>query len=321
MKKCLLCCTIINILLVFTALPITVEIKKFWKHPKEPTYHSGHLKTNYPFITGDEFRNICDVIFDETNTKFNTENVKHGSLVFVKNLQEFLDCFFEKIHPHIKSKYILISHNGICHKNKEEYKKHLDNENIVAWFGKNLTIKHDKCHPIPLGIANRYFRDSKVHEKIMAKLPMQKDFLLYMNFSVVTNKQERSPVKDIFSSKHFCYNPERKGFEPHLNDVSRSKFVLSPAGSGIDCHRTWESLMVGTFPIVKSSGIDCLFEDLPVIIIKDWNKITKEFLSEKYDKILSKQLNNKYNFEKLYIDYWVNKIKEAKSILIQAFPN
>jgi hypothetical protein len=31
-------------------------------------------------------------------------------------------------------------------------------------------------------------------------------------------------------------------------------FVASPYGGGPDCHRTWEALILGCIPIVKSSG-------------------------------------------------------------------
>ena len=31
---------------------------------------------------------------------------------------------------------------------------------------------------------------------------------------------------------------------------NRSKFVLSPPGNGFDCHRTYESILLGAVPIV-----------------------------------------------------------------------
>ena len=43
-------------------------------------------------------------------------------------------------------------------------------------------------------------------------------------------------------------------------------FVASPRGLGLDTHRTWEALFLGSIVIVRSSSIDELFEDLPVVI-------------------------------------------------------
>jgi hypothetical protein len=46
--------------------------------------------------------------------------------------------------------------------------------------------------------------------------------------------------------------------------------VLSARGNGLDCHRTWELLLLGSIVITRTSPLDPLFEDLPVAIVKDW---------------------------------------------------
>lgn len=55
-------------------------------------------------------------------------------------------------------------------------------------------------------------------------------------------------------------------------------FVLSPHGSGLDCHRTWEALVLGNIVLVKSSSLDRLYAGLRVQILSDWNEITPENL-------------------------------------------
>ena len=54
--------------------------------------------------------------------------------------------------------------------------------------------------------------------------------------------------------------------------------------------------MVGTIPIVFSSSLNDLYENLPVIVIDDWNIINEEYLNKEYKTILQ----GEYNFEKLY---------------------
>ncbi|MEW5804411.1 MAG: hypothetical protein AB1847_20130 [bacterium] len=49
-------------------------------------------------------------------------------------------------------------------------------------------------------------------------------------------------------------------------------FVVSAAGNGLDCHRTWELLYLGTIVITKTSSLDRLFDGLPVVIVEDWNE-------------------------------------------------
>ena len=52
-----------------------------------------------------------------------------------------------------------------------------------------------------------------------------------------------------------------------------SEFVLSPAGHGLDCHRTWEALYLGCTVICKSSTIDPLYQGLSVYTVREWEEI------------------------------------------------
>ena len=83
---------------------------------------------------------------------------------------------------------------------------------------------------------------------------------------------------------------------------------MAPPGNGIDTHRTWECLMVGTIPILIHSPMNSLYDDLPVLIIsiEDIHEITEEYLNRKYIEIFENK--DKYNFEKLYTPYWKSKI-------------
>jgi len=289
----------------------------YWVHPQETRNLKKRLETNYPYICGNVFRNVCDFIFDETTPHLDSAQIKDGDIIFVRNQNDFLDYFFTRYHPNIKAKYILVTHNSICLEGLGKYKKYLDDENIVAWFGKNLVIDHPKASPIPLGIGNRYWWFGKKYciDKVL-KNPSKKDKFLCMNFVIGIQRERRGPIRlrvsNLFKDKSFCYKPGRKSFQSYLIDIARSKFVLSPEGNGIDCHRTWESMLLGSIPIITSSGIDCLFEGLPIIIVNDWIEVTKEFLEQKYKELC----NHKYNLEKLYADYWLNKVldfqKEVK---------
>jgi hypothetical protein len=82
--------------------------------------------------------------------------------------------------------------------------------------------------------------------------------------------------------------------------------VASPRGNGEDCHRTWEALVLGCIPIVKSSPLDPLYDDLPVLIVKDWKDITEDMLKNTIE-LFSKQ---DFKMEKLTLDYWKNLINE-----------
>jgi len=93
---------------------------------------------------------------------------------------------------------------------------------------------------------------------------------------------------------HIC--TARHCLETYLRTMRQYKFVLSPVGNGIDCHRTWEALMMGAIPIVESiAGLNPIYEGLPVLIVEDWKVLTETFLNDAYTAMRGKQ----YQWEKL----------------------
>ena len=51
------------------------------------------------------------------------------------------------------------------------------------------------------------------------------------------------------------------------------KWIISPHGNGLDCHRTYEAIALGCIPIVKTSTLDILYKDMPIIIVDNWSQI------------------------------------------------
>jgi hypothetical protein len=96
------------------------------------------------------------------------------------------------------------------------------------------------------------------------------------------------------------------------NKQKNYAFVICPHGGGLDCHRNWEALCLGCIPIVKTSLIDDLYKDLPVLIVKDWGVINKKLLNNTINIFKKKFENNEFNMEKIKLSYWINLIKNYK---------
>lgn len=262
-----------------------------------------------PYISGDTFRSFADFIYDETNRSFSPEKVPPGAVVFVKT--DYLEEFFKYFHPRILFRYILISHNS-DHPVTSTFAPALEDDKLIAWFGQNVEYSHPKLHPIPIGIANRYVGhgNTAALDDVRRRLSIfSKDVLVYMNFAVGNCPLERSLVYDLFICQPFCLTSSAtKNFHAYLIDLARSKFVLSPRGNGIDCHRTWEALYMGAYPVVKSSTLDPLYEGLPVIIVDDWYDVTEDFLLKKNEEMERKE----FSWEKLNAQYWFKRINAYK---------
>ena len=323
-------CLLINHAVVYTnfetnsiASNNTITLPNIWHFPY---FEIKERPSSSPYITGDSLRAYCNHIIDPAFDSFDPTKVKQDDIIFL--YPHYLDIFFSKIHPHIEEPYILITHNSdhsiprydsnTPNMGSGDYSSYLDDDKLIAWFSKNATGKHHKLFNVPIGIANA-LHGSLGNIKTLRKVnntKLSKKYLLCMNFNSITNRVEREPIEKRFLQKKFCHRYIKKERSNHiagqytnyLKDMAASKFVLSPDGTGIECYRTWEAMYVDCIPIVKSGPLDHLYDDLPVLIVDDWNIITEELLNAKYEEFKHRT----FNLEKLYIPYWINKIETVK---------
>jgi len=116
-------------------------------------------------------------------------------------------------------------------------------------------------------------------------------FILFLKINFVLLESLTSWIKD--------QQPTLTGRKKFLEDID---FVLCPRGNGIDTHRLWETLYMGSIPIVIYSDVHKNLLDLPILFVNNWNEISYDFLLEQLSTIKSKT----WNMEKLNISYWIN---------------
>ena len=75
----------------------------------------------------------------------------------------------------------------------------------------------------------------------------------------------------------------------YFTGLKENRFVISPAGNGLDTHATWEALLAGCIPIVPKLPLDPLFEVLPVWLIESWSDVTD---ANKRSKVHSNNVQN-----------------------------
>lgn len=261
-----------------------------------------------PYISGDTFRSEADFIYDETSTSFDPALVKAQDVIFVKG--DMVESFFESKHSEIENPYILITHNS-DESLPGKFASYLDDSKIIVWFSQNVDgYQHEKLIPIPIGIANQYWEHGSIKTlnvlKHMRK-NINRPFLLVMNFAASTHP-ERQVVQELFEKEYYCFRRSKKKYIAYLTDFALAKFILSPRGNGLDCHRTWEALYMGAVPIVKTSPLDPMFKDLPVLIVKDWKEINEEMLKETWDAWECPCQEH----EKLFFPYWKSLIDKYR---------
>jgi len=184
----------------------------------------------------------------------------------------------------------------------------------ITLFTHNVMFKHARIIALPYGV--KCDKDDTDNWIGKYQTNSRKRKLLYCNFSIKSHKgyENRKKIYRRLKRQKWITFDHMGSFlkysisqAQYYDQISRHKFTLSPRGGGIDCYRTWEALYLKSIPIVEKSDHWSYFKDLPILIVDNYNNLSKEFLNTKYDEISKKD----FNVNKLTLSYWkelINKI-------------
>jgi len=213
----------------------------------------------------------------------------------------------------------------------------LESEWITNWFAQNLCIRHPKVTPLPVAmdyhtLTRRLnhpwgpFASPTEQEKLLLRTRnkrrklSEKRILCYANWHFQLSRGDRTECLSKLDPRTVFFEPQPLQRRESWANNANFSFTASPSGKGLDCHRTWEALLLGSVPIVKTSHLDGLYQGLPVCIVKDWCEVSPDYLHQKLDEIQ----DAKYDFRPLYLSYWVSRIHgrgvpETKPMSFQDF--
>lgn len=256
------------------------------------------------FINNQRFAQLAGVDFD-------SEKIKPGPIVYsrthtvvrqFKKLKDFPEC-------------ILITSFSDANVTDEMAKKLP--ENVKMWFSNNVMTDNPRVTAIPLGLRNSSGGEIELR-KAMEKERFPDRKLVYMNFwrMIRNGRNPRKGLYEQFGGRKWI--TVEGGFEhvpmDHFYDqILRHPYVLSPEGAGPDCHRHWESILLGSIPIVLKSSATKILEGLPCLQVDIWDEVTPIRLQEELPHL--RKLFNNSKMEICYFEYWENKIKEISNEL------
>jgi hypothetical protein len=91
----------------------------------------------------------------------------------------------------------------------------------------------------------------------------------------------------------------------YFEEVARSRFVLGLPGVGYDCYRLWESLLLGSIPVIESGyGLDRTMHKLPVLLLDDFASLTPSLLHQAFAEAQYHFLMGQWDFRRLTRWYW-----------------
>lgn len=202
-----------------------------------------------------------------------------------------LDHFVAAALPTIHKPFVLITSDGDVSVPSElrapTVQALLASPWLRAWYTQNYdgTGGH-KLAPLPIGLDLHTPRPFSSPAKLiqdldrietMRKRPADLPLKVFCDIGLSLASLERVKVfHGLVGCKHVDMLQRRVSQRAIWALYARYPFVLSLKGNGLDCHRTWEALYLGSIVITLTSPLDALYVDLPVVILKDWKEILDE---------------------------------------------
>ena len=89
----------------------------------------------------------------------------------------------------------------------------------------------------------------------------------------------------------------------HRKKLSTTRYIWTPTGLGIDCHRNWDVLRAGAIPNMgRGFGLDRTYAFLPVFWVDSYYDLTAEILMDAYPLFVA--LRDEFDFSRLGKEYW-----------------
>lgn len=261
-------------------------------------------------VRGEYFPLISDKILSYYGQELcNIHDIKNGDIVYcdTHSILNYKDILNQK------KDLIIITHNSdhyICD-GKPWNGSGISVDEFYCyrkWYAQNSYSIKKEVIPIPIGLENVRWESSfgpkrKWMEQVMNE-DINPDLMVYFNCNKSTNIGEREKCFNVSKNIEFITIDEPNlSYIEYLRKIKKHKYTLSPRGNGLDCHRTWEVLMMKRVPILKREGeLERLYKDIPILFIDDWNDIYNIDFEETY---------NKFSFDNqsyLEFEFWKRKI-------------
>ena len=193
----------------------------------------------------------------------------------------------------------------------------LDIPDNVVWFMPNCNVDHPRIRHLPFGV-NHPDPDDAFNVYTPREIPAKQD-KVYLNFSEHTF--QRMIMNMTFEKydwatvirKNCANDPGEYSHQEYMKQLADHRYVLCPPGVGLDSYRVWETLFVGSIPVMEKDYWNSWMQDLfPVILVDDFYDIVDinylDFL------VVEAKIDfGTFNFDsnKISEDFWRGQIEDA----------
>ena len=253
---------------------------------------------------------------------------RHENLTFLNTVDELVSAVD---HSRVPTTYLIADSTDRNVPETVEQIFLIENHPLVRCvFAKNAVYSSVKFNLIPIGpkwqyTSHGHYGEDKestwralhkvgIHETAPDEANLSKRTgVLVPNLRLTASRQQmidaiRPLASD--STDWLTTNPTAKSFTEYLRLLQSHKFVISPPGNGRDCHRHWESLLVGTAPIIlRDSALETALSDLPVWWVDSYEEVNKSSYQREAAKLPDSWSRAKV--KKLYVEWWETHVSHA----------
>jgi hypothetical protein len=302
--------------------------------PQNLTVGDFSNETGAPFITQDFWMNLVD-----NRRTFFVRPFEHG----FPPMEQLRDWIRSRPHPITLVMNNQQDKSWPADLNNKDYELILNETNLHAVYALNARKldNYPKLKPLPLGFkwqfrSTRMFGEKKkwlvdIYSNVSASAVETKKLFANENRTSTvwvrpmrdSNRRTRKYLKDTpalaMPRNQICSvlnwtSPEtdvcateKIAQTEYFDELRKHRFVVSPAGHGLDTHSTWEALLARCIPIVPRSPLDSMFEDLPVWLVGSWEEVTDEAVLRVEQELKGKE----YKWEKFFASGWPSEIHKG----------
>lgn len=202
-----------------------------------------------------------------------------------------------------------------------------EHPHLQHWYAQNLAGAHPKVSPLPLGLDYHTMSLGRRPEWGPTASPLAQEAQLlemrasqaalkerppkgYSNWHFAPDNPKRAALRQVLGADVSTYEPHRVPRLDSWRQMTEHFFTISPEGRGMDCHRTWEALLLGSVPIIPDLPINRLFASLPVVVVSDWACVTPAFLAERKERLLG----GVFDFAPLFLETWRRRLHQEPAL-------
>lgn len=263
---------------------------------------------SFPFVSGDTFRALADLVVDETGLE---GRWVPGGTAFCAT--KYADQLLEASRdPDVSSacrSMSVVVHNGDIPPTLDALVRL--RERFGRVFSVNVTADMASAGvvQVPIGLENLHWANNGRLEffdppfAADATRPLAERLnTVLASFNVRTNEAERIPLRQLSQAAGCTWREPGDGVAEYVAKVRDSVYVLSPRGNGLDCHRTWEAIYLGAIPVVTRGTLTSdLTDGLPVLVVDNWEAF---FAMSRAEQLETAEILNRRSRASAYMRHW-----------------